>query len=275
MSKYPLFMSGLPGRMATTVADAALESTDIELQPFALTGAEEKVQKLDGLDVNLLHHNQSDEFLAKIKAQNSAIVVDYTHPDAVRKNVEFYTAHQIPFVLGTTGGDYSEIEQLVIDTKTPAVIAPNMALPIVAITSMLTQAREDYPGVFDGYELNVRESHQKGKADTSGTAKALISEWQGMGASFSEEENLKLCRDPEEQKSNWGISDEYLTGHAYHTYDLNSEDKTAHFSLSHNILGRKIYALGTLHALRFLSKRLDDPVTKSYNMIDVLRNLRK
>ena len=274
MSQYSLFMSGLPGRMATAVAEAAVESSDVELQPLALTGASESSQNISGLNVELVHHQQSERFLESIKAKAGSIVVDYTHPDAVKGNVEFYTKHNIPFILGTTGGDYSDIESMVVESKTPAVIAPNMALPIVAITSMLTQAREDYPGVFDGYELTVRESHQKGKADTSGTAKALISEWQGMGADFKDE-NLSLCRDPEAQKSEWGIPDEYLTGHAYHTYDLKSDDGTAHFSLSHNILGRKIYALGTLHALRFLSKRLDDPVEKSYNMIDVLRNLRK
>lgn len=274
MSLIPLFMSGLPGRMATAVAEAAIDATDINLETLALTGANEVEQKIGTCSIELVHHHDSDRFLKSIQEKPGSVVVDYTHPDAVRGNVELYTQNRIPFILGTTGGDYSEIEALVVKSKTPAVIAPNMALPIVAITSMLTQAREEYPGVFDGYELTVRESHQKGKADTSGTAKALISQWQGMGADFKDE-NLSLCRDPEVQKSDWGIPDEYLSGHAYHTYDLNSEDGTAHFSLSHNILGRKIYALGTLHALRFLSKRLDDPVVKSYNMIDVLRNLRK
>lgn len=274
MSQYSLFMSGLPGRMATAVAEAAVEAEDVDLQPLALTGAGEQMQLISGQEITLVHHEKSQQFLEAIQAKPGSIVVDYTHPDAVKGNVEFYTQHQIPFILGTTGGDYSEIEALVVETKTPAVIAPNMALPIVAITSMLTQASEEYPGVFDGYELTVRESHQKGKADTSGTAKALISQWQGMGADFKED-NLSLCRDPEAQKSEWGIPEEYLSGHAYHTYDLRSDDGTAHFSLSHNILGRKIYALGTLHALRFLAKRLDDPVAKSYNMIDVLRNLRK
>jgi 4-hydroxy-tetrahydrodipicolinate reductase len=274
MSEHVLFMSGLPGRMATAVAEAAVEASDIDLQPLALTGAKEDKQTIGEAEIELVHHEQSEHFLKALQAMPGSIVVDYTHPSAVKGNVELYTQNRIPFILGTTGGDYSEIEAMVVKSKTPAVIAPNMALPIVAITSMLTQAREEYPGVFDGYELTVRESHQKEKADTSGTAKALISEWQGMGANFNDD-NLNLCRDPEAQKIEWGIPDEYLSGHAYHTYDLNSDDGTAHFSLSHNILGRKIYALGTLHALRFLSKRLDDPVEKSYNMIDVLRNLRK
>ena len=31
----------------------------------------------------------------------------------------------------------------------------------------------DFPGAFAGYKLEVTESHQKTKADTSGTAKAM------------------------------------------------------------------------------------------------------
>jgi len=274
MSNIPLIMSGLPGKMATAVAQAALESVDIKLQSFALTGACEHKQLIQGRSIDLIHHDKIEQFRELVEAQSKAIIVDYTHPDAVLKNVLFYTTHRMPFVIGTTGGDYSEIEQLVIASGTPAVIAPNMALPIVAITSMLSRASEEFPGVFEGYQLKVKESHQKGKADTSGTAKALIAHWQEMGADFTEND-LSLCRDPEVQKRDWGIADEYLTGHAYHTYDLVSNDGTAHFSLSHNIFGRKIYALGTLHALRFLSKRLDDPVSRSYTMMDVLRNLKQ
>lgn len=33
------------------------------------------------------------------------VVVDYTHPDAVNSNAEFYAKKGLNFVMGTTGGD--------------------------------------------------------------------------------------------------------------------------------------------------------------------------
>jgi 4-hydroxy-tetrahydrodipicolinate reductase len=266
-------MAGLPGKMATSIAECALESDDIELACFALTGPDaDSNQSISGVEIELISVDDNEQFFDKCIAENVSIVVDFSHPTAVSGNVKAYTKRKLPFILGTTGGDYSEAEKLVTDSETAAVIAPNMALPIVAITAMFEMCSTEFPGVFSKYNLSVKESHQTGKADTSGTAKALISLLQKTGAQFKNE-NLSLCRDPNEQKADWGIPEEYLSGHAFHTYDLFSGDKSSHFSFSHNVLGRRIYSEGTLDAVRFLSSRLDDKVTRSYNMIDVLRNL--
>lgn len=266
-----LLMSGLPGRMAMAVAEEAVGAADIELGAVALSDGEGNIA-VENQSVDLVGPEARDRFLEAFHARPGTIVVDYTHPSAVEGNVKFYTDHNIPFVLGTTGGDYDAVESMVVESKTPAVVAPNMGLPIVAITAMLEWAAQKFPGVFSGYDLEVRESHQKGKADTSGTAKDLMARFQRMGASF-DEKDLSMCRDADEQRKAWGIPEEHLMGHAFHTYDLKGNDGTAHFSLSHNILGRKIYARGTLDALRFLSQRLDGPVERSYNMIDVLEHL--
>jgi 4-hydroxy-tetrahydrodipicolinate reductase len=267
----PVLMSGLPGRMAMAVAEQAAKASDIELLDVSLSAEKGQCSVL-GTDMALVSPTDPDDFLKVFAANEGAVVVDYTHPSAVEGNVEFYTQHGIPFVLGTTGGDYQKVESMVIHSKTPAVIAPNMALPIVALTAMLEWAGQEFPGVFGDYDLTVRESHQKGKADTSGTAKDLIARFQTLGAHFSMDQ-LSMCRDPETQRTEVGIPEEHIMGHAYHTYDLHSEDKTAHFGFSHNILGRSIYAMGTLDAVRFLSARLKKPVFHSYNMIDVLKNL--
>ncbi|MBF0197761.1 MAG: dihydrodipicolinate reductase [Planctomycetes bacterium] len=273
-NKIPVAMSGLPGPMALAVAEKAEAAEDVHLLSVGLTGPDcggdfdVKTNR-----VTLYTPDEQDIFLKCFRAHEGSIVIDYSHPSAVLPNAKFYTDNKIPFILGTTGGDYSEVENLVVSSGTPAIVAPNMALPIVALTAMLDWAKGEFPGVFDDYSLSVHESHQKGKADTSGTAKALISLIQGLGADFTESD-LNMCRDPEEQKKKLGIPDEYIAGHAYHTYDIHSKDRTAHFSLGHNILGRSIYAEGTLFAVRFLQERLAAPVTRSYTMIDVLKNLK-
>lgn len=40
---------------------------------------------------------------------------------------------------------------------------------------------DNFPGVFNGYKLSVVESHQRNKADVSGTAKAVVASMQQMG----------------------------------------------------------------------------------------------
>ena len=89
-------------------------------------------------------------------------------------------------------------------------------------------AAQTFPDLFKGYALEIKESHQKGKADTSGTAKAMVRYFSQMGLSFSEDEIIKE-RDPEVQSNQWGIPQKYLAGHGWHTYALTSGDKTVRF----------------------------------------------
>ena len=63
----------------------------------------------------------------------------------------------------------------------PAVIAPNMAKQIVGFQAMMEFAAKEFPNLFKGYSLEIIESHQKGKADTSGTARAMVGCFNQLG----------------------------------------------------------------------------------------------
>ncbi len=153
------------------------------------------------------------------------------------------------------------------------MIAPNMAKQIVGFTAMMEFMAQNFPGIFKGYTLTIRESHQKGKADTSGTAKAMVKHFQAMGLDFSED-RIEMERDPQIQKQDWGVPEEHLSGHAYHTYTLLSADKTVQFAFSHNVNGREIYAAGTLDAVVFLAQKAKNGArAKVFSMMDVLRGL--
>lgn len=199
------------------------------------------------------------------------ISVDYTHPTAVNGNAEFYCSNGLPFVMGTTGGDRELLDATVKASAIAAVIAPNMAKQIVGFQAMMAYAAENFPNLFKGYSLEVRESHQKGKADTSGTAKAMVRYFNLLGTPYSEAD-IVMERDPERQQSLWGIPEAYLQGHGWHTYSLTSADQTVHFEFSHNVNGREIYAGGTLDAIVYLHGKLQtDAKGKVYSMIDVLK----
>jgi 4-hydroxy-tetrahydrodipicolinate reductase len=255
-------INGLPGKMAQIVAEVCVKRK-FNVIPFSLTG-EDMESEFNGFTL-LKPTEREGKIESLLKEYPNLIAVDYTHPSAVNGNAEFYVKHKIPFVMGTTGGDRDALMALVKNAKHPCVIAPNMAKQIVALQAMLEWTAKNFPGVFNGYNLKVVESHQKTKADTSGTAKALVKSFLEMGANNTDP--IEMVRDEETQISKMCVPPEHLGGHAFHTYTLDSPDKSVHFEFRHNVCGREIYAEGTADAVEFLAKNLTGGV---FNMIDVL-----
>ena len=110
------------------------------------------------------------------------VIVDYTLPTAVNDNALFYCENGVPFVMGTTGGDSVKLLDDVKKSGNWAVIAPQMGKQVVALQATLELMSERFPGAFGGYSLRVTESHQAAKADTSGTAKAIVESFVKLGA---------------------------------------------------------------------------------------------
>ena len=61
-----------------------------------------------------------------------------------------------------------------------------LLVQVVAFQATLELMAQQFPGAFAGYKLEVTESHQRQKADTSGTAKAVVASIAKLGAPISE-----------------------------------------------------------------------------------------
>jgi len=208
MSRIKVMVNGIPGDMATILARHILADDRFELLPYSLTGPEIQAaeQKVEAISVRLLKPDEREKFIAEIaQKEKDFLSADYTHPTAVIANAEFYCKYRLPFVMGTTGGDRNRLEETVRESSICAVIAPNMAKQIVGFQAMMEYAAQSFPDLFKGYTLEIKESHQQGKADTSGTAKAMVGYFNRMGLRFEENQILKE-RDPEIQSSRWEIS---------------------------------------------------------------------
>jgi 4-hydroxy-tetrahydrodipicolinate reductase len=276
MNHIKIMVNGLPGNMASNVARHALADSRFEVIPQSLTGPEitETQTVIDSVSFRLILPKDRDQAILAIKEKEGFFLnVDFSLPPAVNSNAEFYCKHGLPFVMGTTGGDRKLLEDTVKASSISAVIAPNMAKQIVGFQAMMEYAAKTFPDLFKGYSLEIKESHQKGKADTSGTAKAMVRYFNRLGLPFAEE-NITKERDPETQKHIMGIPEEYLSGHGWHTYGLDSKDKTVHLEFTHNVNGRDVYAMGTLDALIYLAKKLEQGSKgKVFSMIDVLKGV--
>ena len=274
MNRLKVMVNGLPGNVTRLIASHIARDDTLALLPYSLTGPEIDLDRItiEAKGIALVPPEQRDAAIMAIKDQyGDFISVDFTHPSAVNRNARFYCTHDLPFVMGTTGGDRQELHDTVTKSSIAAVIAPNMAQQIVGLQAMLAYGADNFPDLFEGYTLEVRESHQQGKADTSGTAKEIVGYFNAMGVAFSPDQIMKE-RDPAMQREQWGIPEKYLGGHGWHTYTLTSPDGTTLFQLKHNINGRDIYAAGTLKAIRYLDRKIKDGLQgRVFSMIDVLK----
>lgn len=272
MEKIFIMINGLPGKVACTMAGAALADPRFTVLPLSLTGQDilEETFAMGAARFSLVKPDIRDKAIQKVQQQYPFfIAIDYTHPSAVNENARFYARNNIPFVMGTTGGNRKELEQTVNQAAQPAVIAPNMAKQIVGFQAMMEYAANTFPGLFAGYTLEVKESHQQAKADTSGTAKAMVGYFNALGLDFTPED-IEQIRDPIIQEKQWGIPREHLSGHGWHTYTLRAQDGSSLFEFKHNINGRDIYVSGTFDAVVFLRSKLGKRGKQLYTMIDVL-----
>lgn len=268
-----VMVNGLPGKMASEIVRHVIGTDGFEIVPVALSGPNNSktIHTVDGVEIELIKpRDRISRIEEVIRSYGPFISVDYTHPSAVNTNTDFYCGNDLPFVMGTTGGDREALEERVRDSGIVAVVAPNMAKQIVAFQAMMQYAAETFPGAFRGYTLEIAESHQRGKADTSGTARAMVRYFNDLGIPFTPEQ-IVMVRDPKQQ-SEMGVPEDTLTGHAWHTYTLKSERGDVLFKFTHNVNGRGMYADGTLDALRFLDGRIVDGETRIvYSMMDVLK----
>lgn len=138
---------GARGRMGAEVVKAVSNSSDLEL-----------VAQLD-----------LGDSLDQLLSNKAEVVVDFTTPDSVMKNLDFLISNDINAVVGTTGFDQARIDSLTKElSKHPQVgvlIAPNFAIGAVLMMEFAEKAAR----YFDSAE--IIELHHPAKVDApSGTA---------------------------------------------------------------------------------------------------------
>jgi len=273
-SEVTVMMNGLPGAMGHEISQCCLRR-GLAIAPVAMTGpnmpAECEVKEGGkSTKVRLVAPAEHKAALAQAKKDfKNLIVIDFTGPPAVNPNSDIYTSLQVPYVMGTTGGDREKLMKVTKDSGTYALIAPNMCKQIVAFQAMMEKISAEFPGAFGGYKLDITESHQSTKADTSGTAKAMVGSFNGLGVPFGVDQINKI-RVPAKQKE-FGVPESALDGHAWHTYTLTSDDGSVEFQFKHNVCGRRTYAEGVVDGVMFLAEKIKAGTEKRiFNMIDVL-----
>ena len=120
-------------------------------------------------DLDLVAQIDIGDSLDQLKSSGAQVVVDFTHPDAVMKNLEYAISNGINVVVGTTGFTSERLSMLksllAAQPKVGALIAPNFGLGAVLMMQFAAKAARYFESV------EIIELHHPDKADApSGTA---------------------------------------------------------------------------------------------------------
>lgn len=265
--KTPVFISGLPGKMQTLIAEELAKNGGYDIFPFAQSS---KRHNGEVIQIGERQIKLNDYVPFNIRQRKGVIAVDFSTPQSATLNAHEYALLGVPFVMGTTGGNREEMEKSVRESSISAVIAPNMAVEVVAIQDELNDLLSTSPREFEGWRMTIRESHQAAKKDVSGTAIAFRRQLETLGAVMDGE--IEFERRPNIQKE-LGIQN--LDGHAYHWITLTSPEGVIK-EYKTSIEGRQPYIIGTLMAIDFLNQRMrEGSQGKVFTMSDVIRGRRQ
>lgn len=260
-----ILLSGYPGRMALEIERLCQSdpwSARFEVLPVALGSG----RAATGARRILSPANRHEGIPGA--EPGGAIAVDFSTPAAALDNLRFLAGAGFWCVVGTTGFDRDEARRIVESSGTSAVIAPNMAAPIVLAQAALRHLADRFPGSMSGMHLRVTESHQASKRDTSGTAIALAAVLAGLG--LTQSGPIESVRDRERQLA-LGVPEGALHGHGWHWFHAADESGMVELRLETRLCGRRAYAEGALRAAEFLARRRDEgEVGRVYSMEDVL-----
>ena len=120
-------------------------------------------------DLKLIAEIDLGDSIDTLISSKAEVVVDFTHPDSVMKNLQFAVSNNIHVVVGTTGFNEDRInevtELLKNHPKVGALIAPNFGLGAVLMMQFAAQAARYFESV------EIIELHHPEKADApSGTS---------------------------------------------------------------------------------------------------------
>ncbi len=244
------------GRTGKEVAKVLLEAKDIKIVSAICSPESDKINMdlgevigVDYLGINIV---SSDEIKRVCEETLPDVAVDFSNSEAALKNASILSKMRTNIVIGTTGFNKSDIENLYKLTQknnNAIVYAPNITLGVNVLLLLTNLAST----ILNDYDFHISEVHHKNKKDSpSGTAFKIATEVE-KGVISSGKEKPEVTIDAVRVGGVVGSHKVMLVGE----YDK--------LEITHESFSRKAFALGALKAIRFINKKAG-----YYEMGDVL-----
>ncbi|MGB8328032.1 MAG: 4-hydroxy-tetrahydrodipicolinate reductase, partial [Steroidobacteraceae bacterium] len=164
---------GAAGRMGRALVRAAHETGSVQL-----VGAIDAVRSGQlGRDAGAVAGLQSigvaiSAGLDTALALQPAVVIDFSHADALPETIDHCAAAGVALLIGTTGlGEVVTARCDAVSRKIPLLVAANTSLGITLLIELVRAAAARLPS---DYDIEIFEAHHRDKQDApSGTAVAL------------------------------------------------------------------------------------------------------
>lgn len=235
-----LLICGIDGRMGKLIKE--------------LASRDPNWQKIDGMDLGI-----PDESLA----DNYDVVVDFSHPSALDRLLDFCISKNIPLAIGTTGYSKEQLEQIwAAADKIPILKATNMSLGMNIVFLFVEQIAAILGNMFD---IEVIEHHHNRKKDApSGSAKYIV---ESIEKGLGEARKHQHGRSGECPREKGEIGIHAIRGGnivGYHEANFINDLETV--KIAHEGHDRLVFAQGALESARFVM----DKEPGLYTMKDVL-----
>lgn len=194
------------------------------------------------------------------------VVVDFSVPSALPALLEWCLQNKKPLVIGTTGFNQFQLNQINIAAKSiPILYSPNMSLSVNVLFKVAALIAEKLAN----FEVEITESHHRYKKDApSGTALALgkvIASARGLDfkevANFNRTSNENTVR-PQQEIGFSVIRGGDIVGKHTANFITDGEELT----ITSEITNRRSFAHGALLAAKFLTTQQPG----LFSMTDVL-----
>jgi len=256
---------GATGKMGQTLIQEIFNDKGLHLSAAVDVAS----SSLIGSDSGSLLGLKTDVLISKELRESHAesdIIIDFTRPEASLVYLDFCLAHNINYVLGTTGFNENEKKKIYAAAEKIAIcFAPNMSVGVNLLISLVEAATKVLHNEFD---IEIIEAHHRHKVDSpSGTALRL-GEAVAESASLSLKENSIFHREGNmtpRKATEIGFST-IRGGDIVGDHTVLFAGDGERLELTHKASSRKTFAKGAIRAAKFIT----DKNSGLFDILDVL-----
>lgn len=204
-------------------------------------------------------------FADELTDETGDIIIDFSHYSRLDALLDYSKNKRIPLIVATTGYSNETMRKIEETVKEiPVLLSSNMSLGVNLLNDILERI---VPVLYENYDIEVIEKHHNQKVDSpSGTAKTLV---ETIERSCTEEMREQYGREGNSKRERNEIGIHSLRGGTIvgeHSVLFCGEDEI--IEIKHTAMSKKIFAMGTLKAARFLVGK----EAGLYTMKDIFKN---
>ncbi len=228
--------------------------------------ARDDCEIIAGVDVNTAEKRDFPVYeKPELAAEKPDVVIDYSHPSSLDGLLAYGLANQVPLVIATTGYHEDQIAKIEeAAQKIPVFFSFNMSLGVNLLADLAKKAAQVLGGQFD---IEIVEKHHNRKLDApSGTALMLA---DAINETMDNKEVYVYDRHSvrkKREKNEIGIHS-VRGGTIVGEHEIIFAGRDEIITLSHTAMSREIFAVGSLNAAVFLSKKKEAGL---YRMADLI-----